>query len=255
LNAEQSRAKVAKALKLCDLITVRDARSAELLTELGLRDIKVTCDPVMALGSEHSVDPDLEKELSSLLAGVGADERGKPLLMVAIRHWSDNKHIAPVAQLLDNLIRRDFDVLLVPAHYSEDMPAANELISHMSEVPYCLDRTLTAPEFIALAACADMVFSMRLHGLICAMAAGTPILALSYDPKVDAFMDQAGQSRYCLSLDDFDAVEAENLISELENLSIESLRERNELRRSLHAMAWQTAELATRLMDDKDFHS
>ena len=49
-----------------------------------------------------------------------------------------------------------------------------------------------APLLSIIAGC-DMMVGMRLHALILAAAAGVPSVALSYDPKVAAFMQASGQ--------------------------------------------------------------
>lgn len=48
-------------------------------------------------------------------------------------------------------------------------------------------------EQLAAIGSASLVVGMRLHALILAAAAGVPALALSYDPKVEAFAAQVGQ--------------------------------------------------------------
>lgn len=42
------------------------------------------------------------------------------------------------------------------------------------------------------------VVSMRLHGLIFAAGQGTPLVGVSYDPKVEAFLDYIGQPRHMM---------------------------------------------------------
>lgn len=48
---------------------------------------------------------------------------------------------------------------------------------------------------------ADVIIASRLHGVILSHLNMVPTLALSYDPKVDAYMKAIGQMDYCLDID------------------------------------------------------
>ena len=249
LTADKSRLRVFRTLNRCKTITVRDERSAELLRELGIkRDIHVTCDPVMAFSPDDIDVSAINNELRDIgLIGSSHEDR-KPLLMVTVRQWGDHSHIKPVAKLLDIQIKGGWDVLLAPAHYPNDMEALNEISSLMTEQPYILNKCLTASQFLALAAIADRVFSMRLHGLICAFAMGTPVFGLSYDPKVDAFMEQAGLSGYCLPFGGISCDAAESLLAKMDNLSSQSQQTSEMRRQEMRDMAWKTAQTAVDML-------
>ena len=249
LSVKKNRTKVCNALNRCNSITVRDGGSAQLLRELGItRDIHVTCDPVMALRAEDVCFEEINADLREIgISGNDAEKR-KPLIVAAIRAWGGNSHIKPVSEFLDKRINDGWDVLLLPAHYPDDTVAMNEICHCMAEKPYLLDKCLTAREFLALTARADMVFSMRLHGLICALAVGTPMLGISYDPKVGAFMEQAGLEEYCLPCEDFTCEAAEQLFEELESFSPNPQEWLEERRREMRGMAAQTAQKAAELL-------
>ena len=249
LNMEKSRVKVSRALNRCHTITVRDERSAELIGDLGVKhDVHVTCDPVMALCPDDIDSCGLEDDLHGILVSESKDKKRNPLLVAAIRQWSDNRHLAVVAEFLDTQVKRGWDVLLVSAHHPHDMEAVDKVFQLMTERTYRLDSNLTARSFLALTARADRVFSMRLHGLICAFSAGTPLIGLSYDPKVDAFMAQAGLSSYCLPYDTFNSKAAERLSEELDNPLPQSRQDEDVLRREMRQMAWDTAKKAAALI-------
>lgn len=253
LTDAKNRARVSKVLNRCHAITLRDDYSAELLSVLGVnRDTPVTCDPVMALSREDIENETIKENLHDFGIIDNMNLGLNPLLFVSVRCWKDDRHIVPVAEFLDTQIGEGWDVLLVPAHYPDDTDAIAMLSARMAMRPYCVDKLLTAREFLALTSLADRVFSMRLHGLVCAFAMGTPIIGLSYDPKVDAFMEQAGLGRYCLSFDDFDVVLANRLMEELDNLPLQ-LRQERELRRlDMQDLAWDTANVAAWLLEPDD---
>jgi polysaccharide pyruvyl transferase WcaK-like protein len=48
----------------------------------------------------------------------------------------------------------------------------------------------------------DLVIGMRLHALVFAAMLNIPMLAISYDPKVDAFMKLIGQEEYLVSINE-----------------------------------------------------
>ena len=243
LTIEKNRAGTGSVFSRCHAIALRDAASAELLRELGVRqNILVACDPVMALSCDD-VDPGKWKEES------GKQKVEKPLLLAVIRCWKDNGHIAPVAELLDTQISKGWDVLLVPAHFPADMEAIAMLRGAMKTQPQSIDKCLTAREFLSLIASADRVFSMRLHGLICAMALGVPMLGLSYDPKVGAFMEQAGAEEYCLSFDGFDLSAAIRMMGELDSLLPERVKEREARQTEMRHLAWEMAKAAELLIN------
>jgi len=235
LTIEKNRDATAKAFNRCSAIIIRDPASAELLKDIGVkRDVQVTCDPVLALDEAELVEVTPNREIPDCLVS-------SPCLLVAVRNWKDDRHIPPIAELLDGQAAKGWNTLLVPAHFPSDMDAIAKLRAKMKIQPQSIDKCLSAREFLSLAASADRVFSMRLHGLICAMAMGTPMLGVSYDPKIDAFMEQAGAEKYCLHFDDFDIAKAQQLLDETPP-SMETRR------LELKEQAWETARVAIGLL-------
>ncbi|MDR1193595.1 MAG: polysaccharide pyruvyl transferase CsaB [Peptococcaceae bacterium] len=250
LSREKNRRLTAKVLSQCDMISVRDALSCQLLKDLGVKkEIWLTCDPVLALSYEDVHQAPAKELLREMGMLDSQGRKTKPLLLVAARCWGDNRHLPQIGRMLDLQARAGWDVLLVPAHFPDDMAAINQIGNAMTERFYCLGQRLTAAQLLSLTACADKVFSMRLHGLIFAMAMGAPMLALSYDPKIDGFMEQAGLSEYCLSLADFDWENADYLLEDLEYLPMTMRQKQEKCRQRLQETAWATAKAAIQMLD------
>ena len=74
------------------------------------------------------------------------------------------------------------------------------------------------------------------------------MIGLSYDPKVDAFMEQAGLGEYCLQFDYIDSDAAESLLPELNADSPQTAQRMDIKRREMREKALFTAEIAARML-------
>jgi polysaccharide pyruvyl transferase WcaK-like protein len=62
----------------------------------------------------------------------------------------------------------------------------------MKEKYFLLKENYTPEETLCIYKAVDMVMGMRLHSLVMAAVVEKPLVAVSYDPKVNRFMEQLG---------------------------------------------------------------
>ena len=185
LRLARSRRLVRSVANRLNAVTVRDPASAALLAEIGVKrpPIEVTADPALLLSASPPTGEGPET------ASFG----------VALRPWGGQEGVAAhVADACASVLsgRR---ALLLPMQAGSDKPVAEQFAHQWHQGNHAgnratlcsLEKGLT-PLLANIASC-DLMIGMRLHALILAAAAGVPSVALSYDPKVDAFMQGSGQ--------------------------------------------------------------
>ncbi len=213
---EESRRKTAKCLNKVDLITLRDDLSDKLLAEIGVNKppIHITADPAFTLSFE-----DLPKN-DSLIAEAGIPE-GSRYAVIAIREWklSVSDFTSVISSFCDYLYEKFGIVsLFLPMQYKQDEPVSTEIISKMKHNGYMIKRPLEINEVFSLIGHSALSLGMRLHTLIYATTLGVPVIALSYDPKVTAFMQSIHQP-LCIDVESLTSEvlleAAERLVSEL----------------------------------------
>ncbi len=186
-----SRMLTARTLSGLDLITVRDAQSAELLRELGVKGrIEVTADPTFIL------DPCPADESGGLLREAGLNEE-EDIIAVSLRKWPETPQFeAAVSKALSALAERiPAKFLLVTMQTPDDQEVARQVAESIG-MP---DRFVVQPalwsanQLLGVLSRCRFVVGMRLHALIFAAAAGTPSLGIVYDPKVEQFVKMTSQ--------------------------------------------------------------
>ncbi len=184
----------ARCFRRAAAITVRDEPSAQLLSQLGVTapPVEVTADPALLL------KPCPPHRTNELLREFGLSESAG-LVGIALRSWADCDVVGPAAALIRHLHQSQAGrVLLIPFQPEEDMNLTWRVASEAAVPVTILDRLLAPQELLGVVSRLDLLVSMRLHGLIFAASAQVPAIALSYDPKVEAFASHAGQSTIAL---------------------------------------------------------
>lgn len=130
-------------------------------------------------------------------------------------------HLDRLAHVTVGLVQRGYRVSLL-ASDGPDRRSIQELLERvrprlsgdvLPEVP----PSETVDEFMRAAADLDIVVASRLHGVVLAQLAGTPVVALSYDRKIVDLMHALGQERYCLDIERSDVEEIRDALDALES--------------------------------------
>jgi len=191
------RARVLRLLVrlVCDrvnLITVRDQASLRELQRMGIRrpSMHVTADPVLGLGAV----PDPDGQGARILAGWGVSLQS-PVIGISPRKWGkDPSQIPILASVCDHLcIHLGAQVVFCPMQFPEDLEVSKEIASHMKRPAIIIDRRLSVRDLMWAIGAMDLMLGVRLHGLILASMMGVPVVGISYDPKVDAFLESLGE--------------------------------------------------------------
>jgi polysaccharide pyruvyl transferase WcaK-like protein len=77
----------------------------------------------------------------------------------------------------------------------------------------------TAADLLKELAHVDFVVASRLHGILLPNLLALPVLAISYDRKVDTYMNDMGMANYCL---DIHKLEAESIMKAFQSLTLNS---------------------------------
>lgn len=174
-----------------DVITVRDQGSADDMRNLGVtQPIHITADPAVTI---RPSDVDLSLAKPKLVPN------GNKSMAISIRKWKNEENYKKViAQMADEMVRKNWNVYFLPMQYPADVAPSRDIIRYMKEPgAILLDEQMNFQQIISFIGNMDFVLGMRLHSIIIAAVLGVPFVGISYDPKIDRFierveMDSAG---------------------------------------------------------------
>ncbi|MEJ8548393.1 polysaccharide pyruvyl transferase CsaB [Brevibacillus borstelensis] len=186
-----SRTLIKRVVNHVDVITVRDYESGDDFKACGVTKapIYVTADPAMTI-SPSDVSDERGREL---LSGLFSDLT-KPLVAVSVRDWKQEQAFKQaIARASDMFVEKGWNVLFLPMHFPSDLAPSREIIGMMqSSGAQLLDESVTFHDIMSVLKQCDYVVGMRLHSLILACMLQTPFTGISYDPKIDRFVERAG---------------------------------------------------------------
>lgn len=212
INKPFNRRLTRYVLNKADVISVREENSKHDLMDMGIsaERIYVTADPVIGMSC---AEPALGIHV---LKSAGLDlEKNVKRVAFALRSkdFKSEMAYASLVQVVETLLSKDIEVVFLPFHYSEDLKVMENLRRDFGSRIHTLIRRHTSQEMLSAISQMDLLVGVRLHALIFSAVARTPLIALSYDPKIDYFMKAIQQSTFG-SVQDFESFQ---LVSEIEN--------------------------------------
>ena len=142
-----------------------------------------SADQVRAAFLEHRLDPEGGYVCFSVRSWEGFEEKAG--------------EIAEAADFVAERLR--LQPLFFLMNRDEDGVATEQVRSLMRNEAQVIGGTMDSSLSIGVLSRMRAVVSMRLHGLIFAASQGVPLVGISYDPKVTAFLDSVGADN-CLQL-------------------------------------------------------
>jgi polysaccharide pyruvyl transferase CsaB len=194
LNKNSNKNLSAAVINKVDVITLREELSKSVLQSLDITKPKVvvTADPAL------TIQPASDNEIDSLLREEGFDDLNGPFAGFSVRRWRNiDKYIDMVAQAADYMMDRyGVKPVFIPLQYPNDITVIEQIISKMKCKSYVIRNrsgNIGEAQVAGVIKRMDMLIGMRLHSLIFAASMGIPVIGLSYDPKVEGFLQYINQ--------------------------------------------------------------
>ena len=204
-----------RTLAIARRVSLRDAGSIEALRKQEIRRELVLC-PDLAFGFRNSTDyPPLDDARSSshsTMIGLSPMAFGRPGSWPTAAEDSFNRYWREFQALAHSLIRENHSISIFTTD-DPDYHLAQILYNQLTADSKAKDRVhllpkLKLPDLMAALGNFDVVVASRLHGVLLSHVSRTPVLAISYRPKVSAQMEAMGHERFCLDFETFRAHEA-----------------------------------------------
>lgn len=243
-----SKKAIKQIVNKVDMITVRDSASKKLLQEIGVTEpeILVKTDAVLGL---YAHEMDKKQGLKYLEKNeVELGEGAPPIIGISVRDWRDYQgYKKALAFVGDELVKRGYQIVFLPFHFPDDIVPSREIANMMKEPAVVIRDQLGVTEVLGSLSALHLLIGMRLHALIMASVMEIPVVGISYDPKVDAFMKLLGQPL----AGRVETLDGELLMKEVWQVLLEREEVLESLREGLSGMrmeARDTARLALELL-------
>lgn len=200
ITSNWNRRLTARTLKKASGIVVRDEASKELLVEIGISegDVFITADPVLGI---EPVPLESGREILKKEGLIRENE--KPLVGFAIKeNRLDSQFVNELEESIKQLTEdKKAQVVLIPFHYKEDLAVIEELQRRLGDKVFAVKHKYLTNEMMSIIGNMDILVGVRLHSLIHAAIMGIKMIGISYDPKINAFLNSIGLKALSTTID------------------------------------------------------
>ncbi|MGY4643706.1 polysaccharide pyruvyl transferase family protein [Cellulomonas sp. URHB0016] len=200
-------------LRLPRLVLVREARSAATLRELGVEPARIRAMPDLGFASAPGPLSELGAAELGRVEALGRDGTG--LVGVSVRQHTFPGSAAPARDMetylaavlgaVADLHAHEGAAVVVVPQTTMDGPVSLRLARDLARagVPHLVvDPGVSPADLSRIYARLDLLVGTRMHANILAICAGTPVVAIAYQPKTAGILEELGLADWWLPIEE-----------------------------------------------------
>lgn len=193
------------------LIGMRDKQAMEYAKNLGIKGDKLIFSSDMIFMMQPPAKERCEKILRD---NVHQLEEGEKLIGFSIREWKEKDRTDILAEVADKLVEKyHARIVFFPFHKPKDAEISKIIMHKMKHE----DKTVLLPnrylpsEILGTMGRMDVNIGVRLHALVFSAVMNVPTIGISYDPKIDGFLDMINLHPICT----YESISSEQIVEEV----------------------------------------
>lgn len=174
-------------------ISVRDNQSKVELVSYGIKaeKIHVTADPVLGFESFGK-----DKGIDFLKQYDGYDPT-LPTIGFALKESKQHDISEEIVKTIDGLKQEPCNIVMLPFHFKEDQRIISNVMKASKHNVIGLCDHMPLETVFSTIESFDVLVGVRLHALIFSSVSHTPVVGITYDPKIDAFLESIHEQSIC----------------------------------------------------------
>lgn len=198
--------------KSVKLIALRDKCAMEYSKEMGIKEEKM----ILSSDVVFMMKPAPKERVMKIIKdNVLNYQEGEKLIGLSIRDWKEKDRTDIFAEIADQLVERyHARIVFFPFHKPKDAEIS-KIIAHKMKHE---DATVLIPnrylpsEILGAMGFMNVNIGVRLHSLVFSALMNVPTIGISYDPKIDGFLEMLNMTPVC----NYDDISVEKVVSQVD---------------------------------------
>ena len=199
--------------KSVKLIALRDKHAYDYAKDMGIKEEKMVISSDMIFMMKP---PAKERSLKILNDNVHNHNENEKLIGFSVREWKDKDRTDLFAEVADRLVEKyNARIVFFPFHKPKDAEISKIIMHKMKHE----DKTVLIPnrylpsEILGTMGLMDVNIGVRLHALVFSALMNVPTIGISYEPKIDGFLEMINMTPVCT----YDNISVDKIIEKVDS--------------------------------------
>lgn len=197
--------------KSVKMVGMRDNQAIEYAKKLGIKEDKIFFSSDMIFMMQPPAKERCEKILRDNVHNL---QEGQKLIGFSIREWKDKDRTDVLAEVADKLVEKyNARIVFFPFHKPKDAEISKIIMHKMKheDMTVILPNRYLPSEVLGTMGMMDVNIGVRLHSLVFSAVMNVPTIGISYDPKIDGFLDMIDLNPICT----YETIEINKIVDEV----------------------------------------